>query len=99
MSLGDYIISDAESECVQIAKQAYADVFGKECLLSLCGGSIPITAKLAKASHADVCLIGTGLIDDNIHAPNERFKIASFEKGFLTIVRILDILKKNNSKN
>jgi acetylornithine deacetylase/succinyl-diaminopimelate desuccinylase-like protein len=31
-------------------------------------------------------------MDDNIHAPNEKFRLESFKKGFLTIARILDIL-------
>ncbi len=94
LSLGDFVVSSENSRCVQVAKQAYTDVFGSPCKLSLCGGSIPITAKLAAVSKAQAVLIGTGLMDDNIHAPNEHFQLESFRKGFLTIVRILDILGK-----
>lgn len=92
--LGDYVVSSPNFKCVKIAQKAYTDVFGKPCKFSLCGGSIPITAKLAKATGSQPVLIGTGLIDDNIHAPNEKFRIESFKKGFLTIARILDILNK-----
>jgi acetylornithine deacetylase/succinyl-diaminopimelate desuccinylase-like protein len=92
--LGDYVVSSPDYKCVKVAQKAYSDVFGKPCKFSLCGGSIPITAKLAKATGSQPVLIGTGLIDDNIHAPNERFRIESFKKGFLTIARILDILDK-----
>jgi acetylornithine deacetylase/succinyl-diaminopimelate desuccinylase-like protein len=93
LSLGDFVMSSPDSTCVKVAKEAYSVVFGKPCLYSLCGGSIPITAKLAKAAQAEPCLIGTGLMDDNIHAPDEHFQIESFKKGFLTIACILDILK------
>ena len=94
LSLGDYVVSSENSRCVKVAKEAYSDVFGAPCKLSLCGGSIPITAKLCAAAKAEAVLIGTGLMDDNIHAPNEHFQLESFRKGFLTIVRILDILGK-----
>ena len=98
LSLGDYVVSSPDSKCVKIARQAYQEVFKKNCLFSICGGSIPITAKLAAASGASACLIGTGLMDDNIHAPNEHFQIESFKKGFLTIGKILDILNNWNIK-
>lgn len=95
LSLGDYIQSSPNAKCVQVAKQAYTDVFKKPCKFSLCGGSIPITAKLASTAKCEAVLIGTGLMSDNIHAPNEHFQKESFKKGFLTIVRILAILSKS----
>ncbi len=99
LSLGNYFISTPHSKCVAVAKKAYTQVFDKPCLYSLCGGSIPITADLAKTAHANACLIGTGLMDDNIHAPNEHFQIESFKKGFLTIAKILDILGNDTINN
>lgn len=90
--LGDYSHTVADSKIVHIAKEAYSDVFDKPCKLCLVGGSIPITTTLMNAAQAEMVLIGTGLMDDNIHAPNERFRLEAFRKGFLTIARILDIV-------
>ncbi len=95
LSLGDYSVSDPDSAIVKIAKEAYTAVFDQPCLLARMGGSIPITAALAKASESEFVLIGTGLMSDQIHAPNEHFQLESFEKGFLTIGKILDILVKS----
>jgi len=94
LSLGDSAFSSPEGKGVKVARQAYQEVFKTPCKLSLCGGSIPITARLAEVAGCDAVLIGTGLMSDNIHAPNENFQNASYEKGFLTIVNILAILSK-----
>ncbi|MCF7851697.1 MAG: dipeptidase [Simkaniaceae bacterium] len=90
---GPYYKSDIHSPIVQIAREAYSDVFEKPCQFALIGGSVPITAGLCKASGADAVAIGTATHDNQYHAPNEFFYLDSFEKGFLTIVRILDILE------
>jgi acetylornithine deacetylase/succinyl-diaminopimelate desuccinylase-like protein len=47
------------------------------------GGSIPIVAELAKVSGAKPLLVGFGLEEDKIHAPNESFAISQFKLGFL----------------
>jgi acetylornithine deacetylase/succinyl-diaminopimelate desuccinylase-like protein len=94
LSLGDPAFSSPDGQGVKVAQQAYQEVFKVPCKLSLCGGSIPITARLAQVAGCEAVLIGTGLMSDNIHAPNENFQNASYEKGFLTIVNILAILSK-----
>ena len=78
-----------DSFIVKIAASAYEEVMGERCRFLLCGGSVPIVTDLAKISGAEVALIGFGLAEDNIHAPNEHFGLDRFEQGFLTIGRIL----------
>ena len=80
------------SPIAQTAAQAYEEVFGKKCKRLLSGASIPIVGDLARASGADVALIGVGLPEDAIHSPNEHFGLDRFEQGFLVISRILGIL-------
>lgn len=46
------------------------------------GASIPVLSLLAEASNATPLLVGFGLEEDNIHAPNESFRVQQFEKGF-----------------
>ena len=47
------------------------------------GASIPLIASLATVSGAVPLMVGFGLEEDNIHAPNESFMFEQFRKGFL----------------
>ncbi len=78
-----------DSPIVKTAALAYEEIFGKPCRYMLCGGSVPIIADLAAATGADVAMIGMGLADDDIHAPNEHFGLDRLELGYLTVARIL----------
>ncbi len=78
-----------DSPIVKTAALAYEEVFGKPCRYMLCGGSVPIVVDLAKATGGDVAMIGMGLVDDDIHAPNEHFGLDRLELGYLTLARIL----------
>ncbi len=81
-----------DSFIVKTAALAYEEVFGKPCKYLFCGASVPIVVDLARASKAQVAMIGVGLSDDDIHAPNEHFGLDRFELGFLTMGRILSRL-------
>jgi len=92
---GRYMKSDLDCPIVDVARQAYSDVFEKECQLRMIGGSVPIAADIADAAGAKGIAIGTATSDNQIHAPNEFFYCDAFEKGFLTITRIFDILENS----
>jgi len=55
-----------------------APVFMKE------GGSIPVVCDFKDILGLDTLLIGFGQNDDNIHSPNERFRVRDFERGCKT---------------
>lgn len=73
---GGAVLTSPQSKLAQSMAQAYEAEFQKPCKNILSGASIPIAADLAKTSGADVVLIGMGLDEDHIHAPNEHFGIA-----------------------
>jgi len=35
-------------------------------------------------------MMGFGLPDDNIHAPNEKFNLKNFELGIVSLIRFLE---------
>jgi acetylornithine deacetylase/succinyl-diaminopimelate desuccinylase-like protein len=72
-----------------IAK-ASEEVTGKVCRNVLSGASIPIMAKMVEQLQCDIAGMGYCLPSDDIHAPNEHFSWDRFEKGFLTVARILE---------
>ena len=80
------------SALVQACKKAYEGVFHSPCQMIYDGASIPITSALAQASGASPVLIGLGLPDDAIHAPNEHFGVDRIEKGTQLIIGVIQNL-------
>ncbi len=67
-------------------------VFGKEPVLMRTGGSIPVVGDFQKILKAPVIMMGFGLPDDNLHAPNEKYCLDHFYKGIQTIIHYFSIL-------
>ena len=89
---GEAVRTSPDSEVAKAALSAYEEIFDKPCKNILCGASIPIVAELTKHSGAEVVLIGYGLPEDLIHAPNENFDTERLAKGYATIIRMLEML-------
>ena len=53
------------------------------------GGSIPVVGLFEKHAGIPSVLMGFGLPDDNLHAPNEKFHLPNFYKGIETVGRYL----------
>ena len=56
------------------------------------GGSIPVGALFDSVLHAPIIFMGTGLPDDNIHAPNEKYSVPNFYRLIRQAIRFLDIV-------
>ncbi|MUT64397.1 dipeptidase [Paenibacillus sp. NEAU-GSW1] len=74
---------------LQTAADAYERVYGTRALFTKDGGSIPIVETFSRVLSAPVVMMGFGLPDENLHAPNEHFNLENFDKGLLTIVEFL----------
>ena len=52
----------------------------KRCLCAG-AGSIPIVGDFVRELKTPTVMMGFGLPDDNLHAPNEKFNLANFHRG------------------
>jgi acetylornithine deacetylase/succinyl-diaminopimelate desuccinylase-like protein len=84
------VLVDIQGPIADAAMVAQEEVWGARPVRVREGGSIPIVATFSKVLNVPVLLIGHGLPDDRLHAPNEKFNISHFYKGIRTIVRLLD---------
>ncbi|MFD0677419.1 MULTISPECIES: dipeptidase [unclassified Paenibacillus] len=84
---------DPSDRMLQLAADAYEDVYGTRALFTKDGGSIPIVATFSRELATPVVMMGFGLPDENLHAPNEHFHLYNFDKGLLTIVSFLKRLR------
>ena len=55
-------------------------------------GRFPSSRPCRRCSEHPVLLVGFGLSDDRLHAPNEKMDLANFYQGIRTVVRVLDRL-------
>ncbi|WP_040951939.1 dipeptidase [Gorillibacterium massiliense] len=78
-----------DTPILQKAADAFEQVYGARPVFTKDGGSIPIIEALSRIVSAPVVLMGFGLPDENLHAPNEHFHLENFDKGLLTLVDFL----------
>jgi acetylornithine deacetylase/succinyl-diaminopimelate desuccinylase-like protein len=84
----------ANTSLLKTISKCLEEVFKNPCKYVMSGGTVGITKELQKRVSDNVALMGFGLPEDNIHAPNESFSLSRFEKGFLSMTRILQALSK-----
>ena len=89
---GDGVLVSPDSRPMQAAAAALKEVYGKDPIFTREGGSIPIAALFDEVLHVPVVLMGFGLPDDNLHAPNEKYSLDQFFKGIRTVVSFLSKL-------
>ncbi len=82
-------VAPIDSREIQLAAAAYAQVFGVDPVYKREGGGIPIVTKFQAALNLPVVLMGFGLPDDNLHAPNEKFHLPNFYRGIQTSIAFL----------
>jgi acetylornithine deacetylase/succinyl-diaminopimelate desuccinylase-like protein len=86
-----------EDPAMQAGKEAFAKGFGKDPLLTREGASIPVVAFFVDEMKMPTVLLGFGLPDDNLHAPNEKFLLEDFHRGIKTSAHFLDAFSRIKS--
>ena len=82
---GDPCLIPVNNRYIQAATRALHEVWGKDTVFIRSGGSIPIVTDFQDALKIPSVMMGFGLPDDNLHAPNEKFHIPNFHRGIETI--------------
>jgi acetylornithine deacetylase/succinyl-diaminopimelate desuccinylase-like protein len=83
---GEAIVIGTDNPYIKAAQKALHDVWGKDTVFIRSGGSIPIVGDFERNLHIPSVMMGFGLPDDNLHAPNEKFHIANFDRGIDSLI-------------
>ena len=81
---------DLSQPQMAVARAALQDEFEKTPVMLGCGGSIPIVEAFMQRLDMDCLLVGYGLNDDCIHAPDEKYNLSSFQKGARSFARMIE---------
>ena len=85
-SKGEAIVVGTDNKYIKAATEALHDVFKKDTVYIRSGGSIPIVTDFENVLQIPSVMMGLGLPDDNLHAPNEKFHIPNFYRGIESII-------------
>ncbi|MBM3810610.1 MAG: dipeptidase [Acidimicrobiia bacterium] len=83
---------DPSGTFIQAAAMALEKSFGRETVFIRSGGSIPIVGLFERHLGIGSVLMGFGLPDDNLHAPNEKFHLPNFYAGIEAVAGYLEVL-------
>jgi acetylornithine deacetylase/succinyl-diaminopimelate desuccinylase-like protein len=85
-------LTNPDNRFIHAAAEAMKQVFGKETVYIRSGGSIPIVGVFDRYLGIPSVMMGFGLPDDNLHAPNEKFHLPNFFRGIESVARYLEAL-------
>ena len=89
---GDPCLIPVDNPYIRAATRALHEVWGKDTVFIRSGGSIPIVGDIARHLGLPSVMMGFGLPDDNLHAPNEKFNLKNFALGIESLICFLEEL-------
>jgi acetylornithine deacetylase/succinyl-diaminopimelate desuccinylase-like protein len=84
------VVTATDHAGVRVAARAMSEVFGVEPFYTREGGSIHPVEMFDRLLGIPSVLIGFGLPDDRIHAPDEKFDLEQFRSGIRVLTRLWD---------
>ena len=76
----------------QAVRIILAELYGREPYVARMGGTIPVSGLFLRFLNAHMVNFAFGLNDENIHAPDEFFRISSFKRGLEAYGMVLERL-------
>src|SRR5690349_19041625 len=92
LHVGAPSLTNPDNRFIHAAAGALKDTFGKDTVYIRSGGSIPIVGLFDRYLGIPSVMMGFGLPDDNLHAPNEKFHLPNFYRGIEAMARYLELL-------
>jgi len=83
------VVLPKNSPVMLAAQRAVEQTWGIPPTFTRSGGTIPFVEQLYRRLQIPIVLLGFGLPDDNIHAPNEKMSLSNFFRGVETVIRFL----------
>jgi acetylornithine deacetylase/succinyl-diaminopimelate desuccinylase-like protein len=81
-----------DNRFIQMSAEAMKQIWGKETVYIRSGGSIPIVGAFDQHLGIPSVMMGFGLPDDNLHAPNEKLHLPNFFLGIEAVARYMELL-------
>lgn len=94
LSASPGLLVNPDHPAIQVAAQAFSDIFQKPTVFIRSGGSIPIVGDFATHLGIPTVLMGFGLPDDGLHSPNEKYALENYYKGIMTIAHFFELYGK-----
>jgi len=85
-------LAPTDHPAISTAARALEEVWGSETVFIRSGGSIPVVGDFQEHLGIPTALMGYGLPDDALHAPNEKFSLRNFHMGIASTARFLELL-------
>lgn len=83
-----------DNEYINAAVEALTEISGKRPVFMREGGSIPVAALFDGILQAPVVLMGFGLPDDKVHAPDEKFSLSQYRLGMRSVAEFIGKLAR-----
>lgn len=90
LTSGPAVLVARDTPAMQAAVQALEETFGVKPVMRLEGGSVPVVSLVQSGLGVDSILMGFGLPDDNLHAPNEKLHLPNYYHGIDAYIRFYD---------
>ncbi len=87
---GEAMVIPTDNHYIDAATHALKEIWGKDTVFIRSGGSIPIVGDFDRYLKIPSVMMGFGLPDDNLHAPNEKFHLANYYRGIDSIIRFFE---------
>jgi len=93
---GDAWVTPTDHPAMLAASRAMQRAFGRKAVFVREGGSIPVVATFDEMLGVPCVLMGIGLQDDNLHAPNEKIDLDQFYGGIEAAAYLMEELGAAN---
>ena len=88
-----YVVPEDDPH-LAVVERVIADVHGKSPVRVGVGGTLPISSMVKEALGLETVTLSYAIADERIHAPNEFFRLASFDEGLSAWTKLFPAMAK-----